>query len=248
MSFWDELKELLYKPVKQDSRNFEKLGQAWNIPWLEQEGNRNVDNPGRAVGKAAGAAATWWLGNGLLGGAAGAAGQAGTSAAEIAAKQAAEEAAKQAAMQAAMKGGEQAAIQIPQGFMNTMEAGMMDTGYTPSSLFQAIKNTGQTTPLQQNLLNFGKQQMANAQNGSMMNGLLGNFGDNKSAQMMKMGSGLLDGGQQQQPMMAPPPRQQAPAEPLPSPYGPGGNSMNGPPPGMTWEEWMKRKQMMMGRM
>lgn len=244
---WDEIKKLLYKPVKQDSRNLEKLGQKWNIPWLENEANRNVDNPGRAVGKAAGAAATWYLG-GLLGGAGGAAGQAaGTTAAEVAAQQAAEEAAKQAAMQAAMQGGEQAAIQVPQGLMNTMEAGMMDTGYTPSSLFQAIKNTGQTTPLQQNLLNFGKQQMVNAQNGSMMNGLLGNMGDKRSTEMMKMGSGLLDGGQQQKPMMAPPPRQQASPEPLPMPYGPGGNSMNGPPPGMTYEEWMKRK-MMMGRM
>jgi hypothetical protein len=218
----------------------------WNIPWLEQEGNRNVDNPGRAVGKAATAAATWWLGNYGAEGLLGTAGQAGASAAQQAAQQAAEEAAKQAAMQAAMQGGEQAAIQIPQGLMNTMEAGMMDTGYTPSSLFQAIKNTGQTTPLQQNLLNFGKQQMVNAQNGSMANGLLSNMGDSKSAQMMKMGSGLMDPPQQQPMPMAPPPRQQAPQEPLPMPYGGLMNSLDGPPPGMTLEEWEKMKRMRQG--
>lgn len=195
MSFWDELKELLYKPVKQDSRNLEKLGQAWNIPWLENEANRNVDNPGRAVGKAAGAAATWYLG-GLLGGAGGAA-NAGSG------------------------------VGAGAGALSNTAINMgTGAATTQAQLMKTI-----------------------AQNPSMFSGLLSigaNMNDPKSMQMAKMGMGLLDGGQQPQPMMAPPPRQQASPEPLPAPYG--GNALEGPPPGMTWEEWMRRKQMMMGRM
>lgn len=199
MSFWDELKELLYKPVKQDSRNFEKLGQMWNIPYLEQEGNRNVDNPGRAVGKAAGAAASWYLG-GLLGGT-GAASNAGS------------------AIGAGAGAGGSAAANIGAGALTASQ----------SQILSSI-----------------------AQDPNMWSGLLSQFGSNmgdeRTQQMMKMGSGLLDGGQQQpQPMAPPPQQQQQQQEPLSMPYT---NSLQGPPPGMTREEWerLKRQRGLLGGM
>jgi hypothetical protein len=95
------------------------------------------------------------------------------------------------------------------------------------------------------------QRMMGEYGGRAVSGLLGSKGGSaQGSQMaMKMGAGLLDGGQQPQAPMAPPPRQQVPQEPLSMPYqnrgGP--NSMDLPPPGMTMQEWLRRKQMM-GRM
>src|SRR5688572_31402347 len=60
----DELKRPIYHMVRQDSRTMAKLGNAIGGDvgdWLENEGKRNTANPGRAVGKAAQYAATWYL-------------------------------------------------------------------------------------------------------------------------------------------------------------------------------------------
>lgn len=83
--------------------------------------------------------------------------------------------------------------------------------------------------------------------------LSGGGGKGSTALMAQMGMGLMN------PQHPPPPQ---PGRPMgggqpapmtapygnPGPFGQGGNSMNGPPPGMSMEEWLKRKQMMMGRM
>ena len=247
-----QAKDALYKLVKQDSRNAEWLGNALGWDYLEEEGKKNIGNPGRAVGKAAAAAATWYLG-GLLGSGAGAAGTAAGETAGAAAEmtaeqiaaQLAEQAAAETAKQAAVEAAKQGASQIPQGIANTMETGLLESGYTPSSIAQAIKNTGETTPMSQNLLNYGKQKVADAQSGSLLNRVDANANDPQSSQMMRMGQGLLS-PEQPQPQRQAPPQQQGPVEPLPNPYGNSLNSMhvNGPPPGMSWEEWLRRKQMM----
>jgi hypothetical protein len=291
MSFWDELKELLYKPVKQDSRNLEKLGQAWNIPWLENEANRNVDNPGRAVGKAAASAATWWLGHyggdyGLgsaagsaASGAAGVGAQAAVNAAVEAGKITAAEGARiiaeQAAMEAAKQGATQAATGgIKEGLLggwNSLKDGIGSMGDSAQGLlYRAVPGAGkeQTSMLAQQTGDFGAyglgktmeaastaqglsplQQFAGQYGGKalgLLGGAGGNMADAKKAEMMKMGMGLLEPQQPQQPMPQPMPRQQAPQEPLPLPYT---NSLQGPPPGMSMQEWEKLKRMkMMGRM
>jgi hypothetical protein len=302
MSFWDELKELLYKPVKQDSRNLEKLGQAWNIPWLESEANRNVDNPGRAVGKAAATAATWYLG-GLLGSGAGAAGQ-GAAVAGNAANAAANalpaalssmpisEIAQLAAQSpelasTLMQSVQAAAPEIGKNSL-TMGRGLLDYGKDAfagaksgmGGLLDAGRNMAydtmvpgvgsqqaamlaeQTGPFGAEGLAKTMQAASKAEGMNPMSRMWGEYGGkalanysrgsgNKLADQMaqKMGGGLLDGGQQQPMPQQPPPRQQAPQGPLPTPYT---NSLQGPPPGMSWEEWERLKRMnqqrLMGRM
>jgi hypothetical protein len=308
MSFWDELKELLYKPVKQDSRNLEKLGQAWNLPWLENEANRNVDNPGRAVGKAAATAATWWLGNYGgdygLGAAGSTAGNAAGTAASAAASAAANafpaalssmpvsEIAKLAAQNPAMYEGllqsvQAAAPEIGKNSL-TMGRGLLDYGKDAfagaksgmNGLLDAGRNMAydtmvpgvgsqqaamlaeQTGPFGAEGLAKTMQAASKAEGMNPMSRMWGEYGGkalanysrgsgNKLADQMaqKMGGGLLDGGQQQPMPQQPPPRQQAPQGPLPTPYT---NSLQGPPPGMSWEEWERLKRMnqqrLMGRM
>lgn len=101
MSFWDELKRPLYALARQDSRHASDIGRALNWDWLKNEGKENQRNPGRAVGKGAAAAATWYLGGPAWGTAANAAG----SAAEVTAEQAAQQAAQQAVQQGLAQGG-----------------------------------------------------------------------------------------------------------------------------------------------
>jgi len=66
-------------------------------------------------------------------------------------------------------------------------------------------------------------------------------GGNASKMMLaQMGMGMLNPPPPQ--MSGPPPRGGGGGpEQLTMPYG--NNSLHGPPPGMTWEEWMRRKQM-----
>jgi hypothetical protein len=78
MSWLDDLKKPLYWLVQQDSRAASELGRAFGWDYLRDEGKRNQENPGRAIGKAAASAAAWYLG----GAAAGAGGGAGTAAGE----------------------------------------------------------------------------------------------------------------------------------------------------------------------
>jgi hypothetical protein len=241
-------KELLYGLVKQDSRNASNVGKALGWDYLEEEGKRNVKDPSAALRKAAISAATWYLGGaagGALGGAEGAAGGAAGSAGSIAADTAlqagmtagSEMTAQQLAQLAmqemanpALAGAEQGllsaapevakegALMVPQNL--TMESGLTDTGYTPSNLYQAFKNASaeNNTSLMQNLQNYGGQKAIEAQNGSMMNRMSSNMGNQKSRAMMNMGKGLLTPQQQQQPMPSRP-APQAPAEALPTPYG-----------------------------
>lgn len=80
----DELKKPLYYLVKKDSEGMESIGRKLGWDWLVNEGQKNQQNPGRAVGKAAQAAATWYLGGPAWSGA----GE-GATAASMAAQQAA---------------------------------------------------------------------------------------------------------------------------------------------------------------
>lgn len=78
-----------------------------------------------------------------------------------------------------------------------------------------------------------------------MGGLLsggGAAGTNKQLQnlMVNQGMGLMNPQQEQAPPPNPP-RPPQKIEPLPDPYGT--NSLSGPPPGMTREEWLRRKQL-----
>jgi hypothetical protein len=72
-------KKLLYDQVGRDSQNMKHLGEDWNWGFLADEGKKNEKNPGRAIGKAAGAALTWYLGGPAWSGAS-AAGSAGAGA------------------------------------------------------------------------------------------------------------------------------------------------------------------------
>lgn len=250
------LKNPLYWLVKQDSRAASELGRALNLDYLTEEGKRNQENPGRALTKAAASAATWYLG-GLMGAEAAGAGQGvlgaaaegakGLTAAEIAAQEAA--LASQGLMGGAAPAIEQGASMIPQGAnalapqgwgTNVMESALTDTGYTPSSLFQAFNNANaaNNTSLSQNLAAYGRQGMANLKNGSMFNQALASMDDPKARLAMKM----LEPQPQPQAPAAPPPRQ-GPIEPLPTPYGPGGNSMGMDPMRLTEAERQRLRRM-----
>jgi len=239
-------KEPFYKVARQDSRNMAKIGNALGWDWLEQEGKRNTDNPGRAIGKAAQYAATWYLGGPAWGAAGSGASAAGTTAAEEATKVAAEEAAKQAALEMAQQEmlnsaqyagqrgllsvGEQA---IPQGVANTMEAGLMDTGYTPSSLWNALRyggNSGQSVG--KTLANYGTTKFNNAVQG------LKNGGGQKFAKRYatQQALGMLNPQPQQRPApYQPPPQEEYQPQPL---YGSGGGIY-----GLTEEEKQRLRQM-----
>lgn len=190
---WEDLRKPVDQVTTRASQNAKHLGQDWNIQYLEDEGAKNEKNPGRAYGKAAQAVAAWYLG-GLLGGSGGAAGSsaggaaasgAGEAAGAVAetaaqemARKAAEEALKQELLNSAQYASQQGLLSgagetASQGFGNTMEAGLLDTGYTPSNLGYAFKNSsmlkGGSPSLGQNLQNFGSQRMTEAQNGAMLN-------------------------------------------------------------------------------
>jgi len=121
-------KKATYGMVKQDSDNMEGIGRAIGWDWLEQEGQKNQKNPGRAVGKAAATAASFY-GGGLLGAGGAGAGSAATNAAGNAALTSgtasansvlAQELAREAAMQQL--------AQMPQGLGSAMSLG--NTGYS----------------------------------------------------------------------------------------------------------------------
>lgn len=242
-------KKPFYAVAKQDSRNMAKLGNALGWDWLEQEGKKNVENPGRAVGKAATSALLWYLGGPAWGGGSGAAGSAAGTTAEEAAKIAAEEAAKEAAKQEALNSAQYAmqegllsgTSQAPQGFANTMEAGLMDTGYVPSNLWQAAKNSGSPGGLLQNVQSWGKQQATEAGNGSLLNRMGANAGDKRSMFAAQQGMRMMQ-PKQRHSQPPPPPQPQEPP-PMIQPYGGSGGPYGGLL-GMSEEE--KRRRLMMG--
>lgn len=80
------------------------------------------------------------------------------------------------------------------------------------------------------------QSMGGKYGGNMMSNLAGEKGQNLA---LKAGANMLQ-PPQQQPQQQSRPFQQAPQEPLPTPYG--NASANAMPPGMTYEQWLKLKQ------
>lgn len=78
------MKQGANRAIKHDSQNMETIGQKLGWDWLTQEAQKNQKNPGRAAGKAAQAAATWYLGGPAWSGA-----SEGATAAQMAAQQAA---------------------------------------------------------------------------------------------------------------------------------------------------------------
>jgi hypothetical protein len=132
---------------------------------------------------------------------------------------------------------------LPQAWnmSNGVESALVDSGYTPSSLLNAVKNANGAngTGLQQNLMNYGKQKIADAQSGALTNRVLSNVKDDPSKAMKLMNS--MGGQPQQQPMAPPPPRQQQqPVEPLPLAYT---NSLGLPSLQESEAEKRKRRQM-----
>lgn len=195
------LKDALYDQVKRDSQNARHIGEDLNWDFLAAEGKKNEKNPGRAIGKAATAALTWYLG----GPAWGAAGNAANSAVPPMAEMGGQTAMNAAnAMQPAMA-----------GLGSSMESALQDTGYTPSSLMNAFRygpDSGQG--MGQTMSNFASNKgmglMHQAQNNPM--GLLGN--DNVKRYAMRQGMDMMQPQQYQSPP-PPPPRQQ---QPLLTPY------------------------------
>lgn len=90
-----ELRDQLDRVTKEGSRQVADVGNKTGFDWLEQEGDKNTKNPGRAYTRAAAAMASYYAGgllggaaSGAAGGAAGAAGNVATTASEEATQQA----------------------------------------------------------------------------------------------------------------------------------------------------------------
>lgn len=155
------LKNPLYWLVKQDSRAASELGRGLGWDYLRDEGKKNQENPGRAIGKAATVAATWYLG-GLLGGAGGA-GSGGISASGNAGVGAGNAA---GGLSGAGSGalGSGAASAGMAGLEGTMESALANTGYTPSSLLNAIQNgPGSGQGMLETMGNYGKGLLSKPQ-------------------------------------------------------------------------------------
>jgi hypothetical protein len=170
-----------------------------------------IPGVGQAVSGALGSLTGGILGGTAATGAAGAIGDAGL-----------------VAGQSALTGGELAgaagqgglfSAAVPEGLANTMEAALPNTGYTPSTLFNALKNgPGSGQGVGQSVSNW-----AGNMNKSMTPG---------NAQMGLMGLNMLSGGQPP-PMQPPPPPRPAPVAQGPSPsiYG------QSAPPGIDPMRW-----------
>lgn len=238
----------LYRLVKQDSRNAAWLGNAIGWQGLEDEANRNVQNPGRALTKAAISAATWYLGGaagGYLGGGSDAAnaGAASTDAAESGGTLALNSAGT-AASPYMTQAAQQTAMQYAGGIDPETAAGaggmsVAQNGIGPGTLLNQFRGAVNNPS---SLLSSNSGLLSNLSSGSS-SGKAGNLA-------LQMGLKSLAPQQPQGPMPAPP-RQQQDNTPLPLPYG-GTNSLVGsqpsslgqmPPPGMSYAEWMRRKQM-----
>ena len=206
----------------------ESAGKRLNIPILEQEAKYNKAHTSEAVGKVGVGAASWWAGNGgldgLLGAGAGAAGaaapaatQTATTTAEITAQLAAEEAARLAAERAAMMG--------PQGFANTMEAGLMApeqsfaaNTYMPKNPMDAYQyGLGMSNAPGPGVVAPGQQFNANMDTGLMNRGMsdyAGRFGARPGGVQSKFNKFATKQGlnmltqEEQKPQMAPPQRYQ----------------------------------------
>ena len=209
----DPMAKLAKGQMEMDSRAMESLGKRWNIPMLERDAKANQEKPEEGIARAAVATGTAMLGN-WLGATGGAAAGAGATAAEQAAltasEKAAEEMMKQMALEAAQGGMTMGSEVVPKGLMNTMEAGLMDTGYTPSNLYQAFKNgPGSGQGMGQTMQNYGKGLMDRVTSPGARQAASKRYA-------MKQATGLMN---PEQPQQAPTQRYQQPQqEPMPLPY------------------------------
>jgi hypothetical protein len=205
-----DVKHAFERVAQIDSQNLKHLGQDWNLPWLEQEAAHNEKNPGRAITKAAEYAALAYLGGAAFGGSgeAGAAADA-SGAAAGAAGDTATTIAEQQAMQQAL------AAQAPQGFANTLEAGATDTGYTPSTLWNALKNYNSGQGVLGNVANYGKAAGENAMNGGLLNQITSGGGSSQKTLQAMQGLKMIF-PEQQQGRSAQAPPMQGQQGPLPS--------------------------------
>lgn len=224
--------------AKRDSQNIKHLAEDWNLPWLEAEARKNEKNPGRAIGKAATAAATWYLGGPLwesLGTAAPAA-QGAAQAAQGAAPAAASAFGGMGAMtqEQLMQQAIQLAAQAPQqqGLLSSIgnaasgfKSGLADAMQGARGLLQPqsfAPGPGVAAPGMQGaarldtaLINAGFPEAA----GGQATGLLGKFIPNSKAGsrlMMNQGMNLMN--PPQQPMPAPPPPPPPQQQPQQNPY------------------------------
>lgn len=206
--------EIMEELTKRGGRGVQSAGSRMNMPWLENMGRESVQDPAKTIAKASTAVGSWWLGNGL-GGLMGEAAPAASTAADTAslvaptAAQTASLTAEQMATMSAEELAKYMASQAPQGFANTMEAGLMDTGYTPSSLLNAARyGPGSGQSFGQTMGNYGQ-------------GLMGKMTSpgfrQEAARRYAMRQGM-DMMTPEQPVQAPPQRFQQPQEPLRNPY------------------------------
>lgn len=221
---WDPITpELIEGMFKNDSRAMESLGSRWNIGQLERDAQFNQDKPSQGLARAATA-----TGLGFLGAGAGSAFQGAGAASEATA---ASELAAQEALNSAQFAGQQGLLgaEVPQGYMSGMEAGMLDTGYTPSSLWNAAKygpDSGQS--FGQTMGNYGQGLLSKATSPGARQSAGQRFAMDQGMKMM----------QPQQPQMAPSRPYGPPQKPPPPVYG-----QQDPFAGMSEEEKQKLRAM-----
>ena len=243
----EEINKPHYKIISEVSRFAAKTGDKWGWDFQKEEGEKNADNPGRAITKAA----PYVLGGlfSAFGGGAAAGANAAGAGAEAAGTVAAEEAAKQAALELAkqeMLNSAQYAAQ--EGLLSstapTVGSGLLggQGGVGMGSTMSMAPGPGVVAP--------GKQFAAMLDTAAINSGvpnaapgywnpMVGKSGAQKFA--MKQGLSMMSPQQQQQPP-APPPRQQQSnyqPEPMQMPYGdPYGGLL-----GMSEEEKMRLRMM-----
>lgn len=219
---------------EQGSKAMESLGERWNMPLLANDARLYQDDPEKGLGRASAITASF-MAPYALGGLGAAAGAAGGAAEAVSAAEAAQQAAQQISMmemvepiasEGLLATNTPSSLEMGGLLQNsTMESGLMDTGYTPSNLYQAFNNANSAngTPLEKNMGQWADQMKTDLLNGSMKNRVGSNLQNQNKLSMMRMGSGMMNPQPQQQTAM-PPPRQQVSSEPLQRPY-------HRPPPG-----------------
>jgi hypothetical protein len=221
-------KEPFYDKAERDSGILSDLGNKVGWDYLEEEGKRNKENPGRAIGKAMGYALAGYLGGaygGLYEGA-------GTAAAAPVIDESAG-----LAMNAA--GTTSANLAEQQAVEQAMQQGLLSQTAAPVSDLSINTVPVNDLSTQAGLLDKGKYQL-----GKLASGSSTSKGGSSLATQMGMKMMMPQQQPQQAPMMRP---QQGPQEPLHSPYGnpygtSSGNSTGLPP----MDEETRRKLRAMG--
>lgn len=248
----------LKKVAAQDSRNIRDFADAIGWDWLEEEAKTNVDNPSRAMRKAAIAAATWYAGGALGGAAGGGAGNAAGTAANVGvqgasdiAPYAAESIAQSMAQfgltdpsmmasveQVLANGAEQGG-----GLLSGGQQGLMPSSMDMAPVVERSFNANQVpvTDMSKQAGLLDKARFMMSKGGPM---------DAQKMQMGMAGMNMMSPEQPQMQMPPPRPMQNQQEGPLPAPYNqgvaPGQNSLGllGKDPSMLSEEEKKRLRMM----